>query len=74
MTKALGRQWFVSPRQQIVAELLQILLQIALEFHHVAHLLLVTGCVIVGEMKVEQQLLASEVIPCCFHVLSVCGS
>ena len=74
MTKALGRQWLVSPCHQVVAELLQVLLQVALEFHHVAHLLLVTGCVIVGEMKVEQQLLASEVIACCFHVLSVCGS
>ena len=74
MTKALGRLWFVSPCHQVVAELLQVLLQVALEFHHVAHLLFVTGCVIVGEMKVEQQLLASEVIHCCFHVLSVCGS
>lgn len=54
MTKALGRQGFVPATQKIVAKFVEIILQVALELLHVAHLMLMTGRVIECHIKVEQ--------------------
>ena len=67
MTKALGRQGAVLPAQKIIAELLHVLSEVTHKLPDVAHLVLVTRCVIECNIKIEQQLLASESVPFSFH-------